>query len=295
MSVSRNKTDKRNKKMSKANNTNNNPDYQNNHDSTSQNRLVIVTGDKGGVGKSTFSRGLLQLYLNKNLPCIAYDADKRNPQLNRYFKTSYEGRVRFLDIFTRGGTDLLLTDLESNPFPIVLLDLPAQSGEFMENFFKEIAFFEMLADLDYRATMVSVISRVLDSVNVLEKLYKLCKNQVDYVVVKNLFHGEEKSFERYNDWSLRKKMLSEGLVEIAMPDLFYKPYDFMDRYSLAFSDVYTHPKSNIVFKGRVKSWSEDFEKRVKPAANLLALDKSPLDANEVKELEKSTIEILNDS
>ena len=39
--------------------------------------------------------------------------------------------------------------------------------------------------------MVSVISRVLDSINVLEKLRELCKVQVDYVVVKNLFHGEE--------------------------------------------------------------------------------------------------------
>ena len=31
--------------------------------------LVTVMGDKGGVEKSTFSRGLLQVYINKKLIC----------------------------------------------------------------------------------------------------------------------------------------------------------------------------------------------------------------------------------
>ena len=51
------------------------------NNNTSQRRLVIVTGDKGGVGKSTFARGLLQLYINKDIKCLTYEADQRNPQL----------------------------------------------------------------------------------------------------------------------------------------------------------------------------------------------------------------------
>ncbi|NMG11122.1 ATP-binding protein [Brasilonema sp. UFV-L1] len=83
-------------------------------------RFVIVTGDKGGVGKSTFARALFHFSINKNLPCIAYDSDRTNPQMQRHFKN----KVRFTDIFQRGGADNLLLDLENMPIPVVLLDLP---------------------------------------------------------------------------------------------------------------------------------------------------------------------------
>lgn len=188
-----------------------------------QKRLIIITGDKGGVGKSTFARAIFQLYINKNLPCVAYEADLRNPQIERYFQKDYRPIIRYIDIFHRGGADDLLINLDESDCPITLLDLPAQSGGFFESYVKELAFFEVLkTEINCRVTMVSVISRVLDSINVLEKLRELCKDQVDYIVVKNLFHGEEEKFERYNDSSLRQNMLAEGLIELVMPDLFYK-------------------------------------------------------------------------
>lgn len=127
-------------------------------------------------------------------------------------------------------------------------------------------------DINCQVTMVSVISRVLDSINVLEKLRELCKDQVDYIVVKNLFHGEEEKFERYNDAFLRQNMLAKGLVELVMPDLFYKSYDFIDRHALTFNEGQTHQGTNIV----IKSWLAEFEAQIKPAFNLLAFDTQPI-------------------
>jgi hypothetical protein len=262
-------------KMSDNNNTNNNSSKS--KDNQSQRRLVIITGDKGGVGKSTFARGLLQLYINKDLVCLAYEADQRNPQLERHYVDKYRPLIRYIDIFRKGQADQLLIDIDKEKqFPLFLLDLPAQSGGFFENFVNELTFFEMLKDTNCRVTMVSVISRVLDSINVLEKLHELCQDKVDYVVVKNLFHGEAEKFERYNDSKIRKEMLSEGLVEIMMPDLFYQPYDFIDRYRLTFNDALTHNETNIAIRARVKSWIADFEEKTKPAFNLLGFDKEPL-------------------
>ena len=96
--------------MSDNNTTNSNISL--NTDSKPQKRLVIITGDKGGVGKSTFARALFQLYVNKNLPCVAYEADVRNPQLERYFKKDYRPVIRYIDIFHRGGADDLLMVLQ---------------------------------------------------------------------------------------------------------------------------------------------------------------------------------------
>ncbi|WP_148663083.1 chromosome partitioning protein ParA [Scytonema hofmannii] len=238
------------------------------------NRFVIVTGDKGGVGKSTFARGLLQIFLDKKLQFTAYDADKRNPQLHRHFG---EQRVKLIDIFTRGGGDYLLIDLDEKRPPLALLDLPSQSGEFFEKFDKELDLFESLKSIHYRITMVSVISRVKDSVTIIESLHEYCGKKVDYVVVKNLFHGEEDKFERYNDSEIREKMRkSVSLKEISLPDLFYRPYDYIDEHSLTFSDVFTHEGANIAIKSRVKSWMLAFENSVSLATNLLGLESTPV-------------------
>jgi hypothetical protein len=267
--MSQNKNNKIQKPMSDNNNAS--PDTS----KKPSKRLVIVTGDKGGVGKSTFARGLLQLYINKDIDCIAYEADQRNPQLERHFGNKYGPLVHYVDIFRKGGADELLVNIEKEKDKLTFMsDLPAQSGGFFEEFIKEVSFFEMLKTIGYRVTMVSVISRVLDSVNVLEKLHECCKDQVDYVVVKNLFHGEEEKFERYNDSPFRQNN-KDKLKEITMPDLFYKPYDFIDVHGLTFNDVQTHSETNIVIKARVRAWLNQFEEQVQPISDLFHLNNKP--------------------
>jgi ABC-type siderophore export system fused ATPase/permease subunit len=48
-------------------------------------RLVLVTGDKGGAGKSVMARILLDVYRHRNIHCIAYECDQSNPQLYRHY------------------------------------------------------------------------------------------------------------------------------------------------------------------------------------------------------------------
>lgn len=233
-------------------------------------RIVIITGDKGGVGKSTFARGLLHLYINKQLKYLAYDSDHRNAQLYRHYDSAQPG-VKLLDIFTRGGADDLLIDLEKELPPLVLVDLPAQSGLFFENFEKDLGVFDAVKGLGYRVTMVSVLSRVKDSVNILRILHKYCGDRVDYVVVKNLFHGEADKFERYDNSDTRTTLLVDGAVEIKMPDLFFKPYDYIDEKNLTFSEVLEDKQANIVIKSRVSAWLKEFEQSVLNANELLGI------------------------
>lgn len=261
---------KRNNNMAPDNQQNNDQEQANNK----HKRLVIVTGDKGGVGKSTFARGLLQLYIDKNLWCLGYDADQRNNQLYRHYN-KYPGLVRFLDVFERGKTDKLLNDLEADYYPLVLIDMPAQSGGVFEKFVKELSVFDMLAsELGYRVTMVSVINRLRDSVNILNALYERCsQDKVDYVVVKNLFFGDEDKFGRYNNSSIRKTLLEKGLIELSMPDLMDDSYDFVDYNNLTFKQAtLKEVGAQIATRARVKSWLDDFGQKIQPAHDLLGFN-----------------------
>lgn len=251
-------------------------------------RLVIVTGDKGGVGKSTFARGLLQIYLNAKQDFVAFDADTSNPQIKRFY--GQECNVKPFDIFTRGKADAFLDTLrnfieppkknkkENGSSPqgqsLFLLELPSQSIQHFRLFEKEMGFFQILEqDLNARVTMAAVINRTKDSVNQLLQMHDFCNGQVDYVVVKNLFFGEKEAFERYDTSSQIKKLKSElgvHLPEICMPDLIAHAYDYLDENNYSYAQGIAQTEKLSV-RGRVSRWMENFKESISPVKDLLGL------------------------
>jgi len=246
--------------------------------STDQRRLVIVTGDKGGVGKSFFARGLVQTYLDIGVNFKAIDADISNPQLYRFFNSKCS--VEKLDLFTRGNLDIFLDDIKTLVNPektqegketeksqsLFLLELPPQSRRILEEFIKDMNLFYILDSLfKMRVTMVVVISRVLDSVDQLLHLHKFCGNQVDYVVVKNLFFGEPKQFSRYDSSldinNLKAPERKISLKEITMPDLIEPAFDYIDQHSLTFEDAIKQVDRPSV-QGRVRSWLNTYKSQI---------------------------------
>jgi hypothetical protein len=86
-------------------------------------RLVLVTGDKGGTGKSVMARILLDIYRHRNINCIAYECDQSNPQLYRHYNKVQPG-VQTLKLNQRGGADALQDDLKRLSPQVSLVDLP---------------------------------------------------------------------------------------------------------------------------------------------------------------------------
>ncbi|MBE9052766.1 hypothetical protein IQ243_20525 [Nostocales cyanobacterium LEGE 11386] len=258
---------------------------------TTQNsrRLVIVTGDKGGVGKSTFARGLLQCYIDEQQDFLAFDADTSNPQINRFYGS--ECTIEPVNIFKRGQTDLFLQGLRKHIFPTVnneegerlispkslfLLELPPQSSNILKDLVKEMYLFDTVKNsYDMRVTMVVVISRTLDSVNQFVNLYDYCQNNVDYIVVKNRFFGEEDEFHRYDNSQAIKTIKADAenskyIREISMPDLIEHAYDYLDANSYSFAKGMEQDEL-IAVKGRVTAWMGNFKDSIKPVRHLLGL------------------------
>jgi hypothetical protein len=185
---------------------------------TSQRRLVIVTGNKGGCGKSIFARGLLDLYQHLQVPCIAYDSDTQNAQLFRHYDKA--AAVSRMDIAKRGNADRLLEDMEQARSQVILFDLPAAGGHTFQKYEQDIELIEAATELNYRLTLVSVMTRGKDSVNALRQVMDYCDDRVDYVAVKNLHFGEVEKFKRFAQSKTKEQFLKLGGREMTMPDLF---------------------------------------------------------------------------
>lgn len=254
-------------------------------------RLVIVDGGKGGVGKSMWTRGFLQTCIDEKRRIVAVDADNSNPDLLRYYGEDGEHcQIQQLNIFKDGSIDRFFDQIKRmmepeldtyNQLPppesLFLLELPPQSRQIFKKFIEQ-EFLETAAnDYDIRVTMVVVISRVSDSVKQLIDLYSFCGNKVDYIVVRNLFYGEESEFSRYSNSSIvheiKQELLKAGipLFDITMPDLLEYAYDYLDEKSLTFSEGIKQKELPGV-KMRVKSWLKTFKQQICPVKHLLGLE-----------------------
>jgi CobQ/CobB/MinD/ParA nucleotide binding domain len=233
-------------------------------------RLVIVTGNKGGCGKSTFARGLLDLYRHHQIPCRAYDTDTQNPQLFRHYGQS--AAVSRVDIALRGGADCLLEDMQRSGGAVVLLDLPAGAGNTFQKYERDIQLIDLAAELGYRLTLVSVISRVKDSVNALRHLMEFCQDRVDYVTTKNLHFGDPDKFKRFDQSRTKEQFLALGGVELAMPDLFDDTYDAIDEQDLTFRSA-VQPASPLTLanRSRVNQWLTTLEREARQAGDYLGM------------------------
>jgi hypothetical protein len=245
---------------------------------TIKKRVVAVTSDKGGSGKSTVTRAMTDILLGRAVPLLAFDADKRNAQLHRHYhqaiaKTGGNGHgVTRIDLSVRGGTDALLNALDQSTAQVVLIDFPAGGGELFERLEKEIKLLDFLDEMGYALTMVSVISRVKDCVNSLRTLMEFCGDRADHVVVKNGFFGEAERFRRFDGSKTKELLLQQGGRVIAFPDLYDDTFDAIDEKNLTFAQV-LQPEAGFAMadRRRVKVFLDEATKQMLVAGDLLGM------------------------
>ena len=61
----------------------------------SKKRLILVTGQKGGVGKSTFARALLDCLRSRGRSVAAFDGDGSVGHLLQYYGEKQNGKLKF--------------------------------------------------------------------------------------------------------------------------------------------------------------------------------------------------------
>lgn len=242
-------------------------------------RILGVTSDKGGNGKSTVSRTIADIAITRKIPTLAFDCDKRNAQLHRYYNQAFSsafnsgtGVVR-LDLSARGGADKLINSLDSEDIQILLIDFPAGGGELFERLEKEVKLFDLLEEVGYKLTLVSVLSRIKDSINSLRTLVEFCGDRADHVVVKNGFFGDPEKFIRFDNSKTKTMVEDGGGVIINFPDLFDDTYDLLDNNNLTFSDS-LKPESglSVADRRRVKVFLDTAEEELLKTKHLLGLD-----------------------
>ncbi len=207
-------------------------------------RIVFITGDKGGVGKSFVARALAQYYLDKKIPFHGYDIDPVNPNLHQF----YPQCTSTINLEKHGELDLVHDDLGKHS--LLLVDCAARSITEIAHWFNEMRIFKQLPDLRLSLTFAFVITPDKSCTVIMKDALERFGHEASFFVVKNYAKGED--FSIYEESNLRKRFLAEFHgKEITMPQLLERTVVHLDSLDIAFGDAMYHPELTMSDRSRV--------------------------------------------
>jgi len=177
-------------------------------------------GDKGGVGKSFVAQSFVDWLLTRNITPLVVDSDMRNPDLSRMFP----GVAMTVDLRQHEGWLELLSQLHESKCEQVVISLPAGIGA--EVTAELPAFFTGLHELGREATLLWILARTPDSINLLRPATAAFEGHVRAMVaLKNLFFGDPDKFGRWNESKTRTAFEDADGIVVEFPELLDRLVD----------------------------------------------------------------------
>ena len=178
--------------------------------------IVMSTGNKGGVGKSTDSRSTIEGFKEAGIEPVIIEADGGNSDVAIFYNVKDSFNLNSADGFVS-----LFTALETSPLdrPVVV-SLPGGVDE--KALEHSPAFFDALADLakaqDRRVTMHWVLDDKRDGLEAL-RTFRTRYPAIPVDVIRNLFFGPPAAFKFFDESNERKLLSERGGRVVDLPAL----------------------------------------------------------------------------
>jgi hypothetical protein len=259
-------------------------------------RVALVANEKGGVGKSVFTRTLVDHLRTNGTRVAAYDADGTVGATARVLGTRdsngsierIQNPVEGIGYYNGRADDernVLLDSIESGEKLYVhdlagglLADLTriVDGGEGLDGLL------DAFAANGYKLTVFHVISPDVGSTQSVARWLSLVDDKVDHVAVVNLKHGKPPSDFPYwygfrdangaaKGGRTREKLLEAGGVEIEFPALPAGTFAKLDAENIPFSRADKVGLLTITERAHVAKFLRDFAAALTPALPFLGL------------------------
>ena len=253
-------------------------------------RWIMVVSDKGGTGKSIFSRALADRLRRDESNTLLVDGDGAVGQLLQFYGDRDDaGRLceqspdsGVMTFAMTGGVkdrDAFVNMLDYQR-EVVLCDLPAGSITFIQQLEHDVGLLELVAVHGYAVTLVNVISPYRASTRTVSQMIELGNDRANYVVVENAWFGEPEDYILWYGGEgvpvSKGKMLLEQQqgVALRMPRLEGRTCALIDAYNLQYSAAKTDPRLTIVDRSRVHRWLRTLDSELDKAGEVLGIGKA---------------------
>ncbi len=222
--------------------------------------VILVGADKGGVGKTTVSRALLDYLERQNVLARAFDTENPRGTLNRF----YPGKTEIIDLSNVADQMRILDTMEGAAEKVTIIDLKAGNLSVALDIFDRIGVLQAARDGLFDLSLLHVVGPSIASLDEMNEVAKYT-NGLDYVVARN-FINETNFFEwdetTYNKYFARLP----NAREIEVPKLNEMAYEQVDLAGVTFSDFTANKNAegedadfSFVLRGYVRKWMNDID------------------------------------
>ncbi len=224
--------------------------------------LILVGADKGGVGKTTISRALMDFLARRNILARAFDTENPRGTLHRF----YPGSTEIIDIEEVADQMKVLDTLESASEKVTVVDFKAGAlGRTLE-IFERIGVFEAARDGMFDIGMFHVVGPAVASLDELQEVNRYV-NGIDYVVARNFIN--DTNFFEWDEATYKKYFANlNNAHEIEVPKLNEMAYEAVDLNGVTFTDFVNNrtpdgEKADYSFtlRGYVRKWLSEIDEQ----------------------------------
>jgi hypothetical protein len=241
--------------------------------------LILVGADKGGVGKTTISRSILDYLARKNVVSRAFDTENPRGTLHRF----YPNITEVIDLNQVADQMKILDTLDTANVRLTLVDLKAGNLGRALNTFEKIGVLEAARAGHFDLGLIHVIGPAIASMDEIAEISKYIHG-INYVVARNFinetsfFEWDPKTYKRY---FARVK----DQDEIDIPKLNEMAYEQVDLAGVTFKDFIENKAADgsqgnfsFVLRGYVRRWCYEIDQeyeRLSLLQNLLSSSRTP--------------------
>ena len=211
--------------------------------------IHIVDGEKGGAGKSLFSRTLIEYCYFTGLNMAIVDADTSNQDIAKIYKDVDIAFFSDDENLAQKADFIFEKAFEKS----VIVNLPAQVYSNVTDWINKNNLIDLGAENSITFVKWFVCTGGVDSAQFFLQSLKDLGNQMTHVFVKNM--------GLCDDWSYIEKMpefiaaqSDRDFIIMDFPKFPYWERNIIDRWGLTFSESLTHSEIKVVSKQRIKNF-----------------------------------------
>jgi hypothetical protein len=224
--------------------------------------LILVGADKGGVGKTTASRALLDYFARKNILTRAFDTENPRGSLHRFYSSNTE----IIDLGNVADQMRVLDTMETAKVPVTVVDFKAGNLSYSLDLFERIGVLEAARNGMFTLGLVHVVGPSIASLDEIGEIAKYLSG-IEYVVARNSIN--ETNFFEWDETTYRKyfSQISKS-HEIDIPKLNEMAYEQVDVAGVTFKDFIdnraadgSQGKFSFVLRGYVRKWCAEIDEQ----------------------------------
>ncbi len=217
--------------------------------------VLIIGADKGGVGKTTIARTMLDYLRAKNVPTRAFDAEFPRGTLKRFHPSATE----IVDITDTADQMKILDTLATTDARVSIIDVRAGLLSRTLRALQDIGFLEAVRAGEFNFGLFHVLGPSIASLEEIDEV-KPFMGGASYFAVKNFINDTS-----FFDWDPAAKasyvQKTKDATEINIPRLTEMAYEQVELAGVPFSTFITNKTAqgkpgnfSLVLRGYVRTW-----------------------------------------